>query len=343
MLSFNVDDGYLEGIVRGYRAALLSSNQYLNLTQCESLEDLKLQLSATDYGNFLANEPPPVTTAVLLEKLTDRLVADFEYLRSNAVGPLAKFLEYLTYSYMIDNVILIITGTLHERDAAELLDKCHPLGFFDSMAALTVATTVQDLYQTVLVDTPLGPYFKNCLSSHDLDELNIEIIRSTLYKAYLEDFYRFCTTELDDVTAEVMKSILEFEADRRVINITINSFGTELSKDDRSKLYPTCGLLYPDGVMRLARVDDEDAVKGVIESYANYRVLFDTSEHKTLEDRFFEREVALNKLSYMSQFQYGIFYAFLKLKEQEIRNIVWIAECIAQNQRDRIGNYVNIF
>lgn len=28
---------------------------------------------------------------------------------------------------------------------------------------------------------------------------------------------------------------------------------------------------------------------------------------------------------------------------QEIRNITWIAECIAQNQKDRIGNYITVF
>ena len=49
--------------------------------------------------------------------------------------------------------------------------------------------------------------------------------------------------------------------------ITINSFGTELSKDDRVKLYPKCGKLYPDGLSRLARADDYDQVRQVAEFY----------------------------------------------------------------------------
>lgn len=60
----------------------------------------------------------------------------------------------------------------------------------------------------------------------------------------------------------------QFEADRRAIIITINSFGTELTKDDRAKLYPRCGKLHPDGLSALARADDYEQVKQVAEYYA---------------------------------------------------------------------------
>jgi hypothetical protein len=35
---FKVDAGFLEGIVRGYKAGILTQAHYANLTQCETLE-----------------------------------------------------------------------------------------------------------------------------------------------------------------------------------------------------------------------------------------------------------------------------------------------------------------
>ena len=62
----------------------------------------------------------------------------------------------LSYGYMIDNVVLLITGTLHDRDIAELKEKCHPLGRFPAMASISAGQNVSDLYNEVLIDTPLG-------------------------------------------------------------------------------------------------------------------------------------------------------------------------------------------
>ncbi|KAL9044747.1 MAG: hypothetical protein Q9214_002135 [Letrouitia sp. 1 TL-2023] len=363
-LFYNVNGGYVEGIVRGYRNTLLTSQNYSNLTQCETIDDVKLQLSPA-YGDFLASLPPNPSTSSLANKTTDKLVAEFRYLQGQATGSLAKFMEYLTYGYMIDNVALIITGTLHERDTRELLERCHPLGWFETMPVLCVATNIEELYNSVLIETPLAPYFKGSLSHHDLDELNIEIVRNTLYKNYLEAFYRFVNDDPEirgTPTAEVMTEVLEFEADRRAINITINSFGTELSKQDRKKLYPEFGGLYPEGTLMLSRADDMEGVSLAVSGNSDYKSYFDqmgmggglggsgvgnmsggSSEGKSLEDMFYQKEMEISKMAFTRQFTHAVIYAWVKLREQEIRNITWIAECIAQNQKDRIGNYISVF
>jgi V-type H+-transporting ATPase subunit d len=38
-----------------------------------------------------------------------------------------------------------------------------------------------------------------------------------------------------------------------------------------------------------------------------------------------------------------MFYAYVKLKEQEVRNLVWICECILQRRKDQINKYIPIF
>eukprot|EP00834_Sanchytrium_tribonematis_P003547 NODE_140_length_16098_cov_0.678605.p6 type:complete len:343 gc:universal NODE_140_length_16098_cov_0.678605:12187-11159(-) len=334
-------DSYLDGIVRGYRSGLLSTAMYSNLCQCETLEDVKMQLAATDYGNFLQNEPPPLSTTLIAAKLNEKLVSDFNYLRANASPVLEKFLQFIRIEYMMDNVVLILSGTLHERDTDELMRRAHPLGYFDVLPALCVASDTTEL-RALLSESPLAPYLVD-MDAGDLDETNIEIIRNSMFKLYLEDYFRFIQ-EIGGTTEEVMTEILKFEADRRVINITINSIGVDLSKEDRANLYPTCGHLYPEGVYLLSQANDQENVKQIIGRYGQYSsVLETTTTEKSLEDKFFEKEVYLNKNSFMQQGHLGIFYAFLKLREQEIRNIIWICECVQQQQKERISNYVPIF
>jgi hypothetical protein len=58
-----------------------------------------------------------------------------------------------------------------------------------------------------------------------------------------------------------MPPLLLPQTDRRALNITLNSIGTELTRDDRKKLYSNFGLLYPHGHNELAAAEDFDQVR----------------------------------------------------------------------------------
>lgn len=76
------------------------------------------------------------------------------------------------------------------------------------------------------------------------------------------------------MTAEIMGDLLSFEADKRAINITLNSIGTELTREDRRKLYCGFGLLYPHGHFALAQAEDQDSVRAAVERVPQYRDFF---------------------------------------------------------------------
>lgn len=52
---------------------------------------------------------------------------------------------------------------------------------------------------------------------------------------------------------------------------------------------------------------------------------------KSIDDYMFEEKAKMYALAFEQQFHVGVYYAYLKLKEQEIRNIRWLAELVGLN------------
>jgi hypothetical protein len=53
--TFNIRHGFAEALVRGMRSSFLSDQDYNHLIQCETLEDVRLNLTETDYADSIAD------------------------------------------------------------------------------------------------------------------------------------------------------------------------------------------------------------------------------------------------------------------------------------------------
>merc|ERR1711920_964899 len=121
-------------------------------------------------------------------------------------------------------------------------------------------------------------------------------------------------------------------------------------------LYPSFGNMYPEGTHHLAKTCNETTVRAALEPYKQYLELFDevkqfyeqggeeggnkTGSFQSIEDLIYKENAKMFEMSFEQQYHFGVFYAWVKLREQEVRNIRWIADMIMVNKKDRIDSTI---
>jgi len=170
-------------------------------------------------------------------------------------------------------------------------------------------------------------------------------IKVMLKKIWLITFHRWIMGNCNEGTKEVMDNILKAESDWETLQIIYNSFSRPDMSDVkgqsmRKKFFNNLGHLYPGRSKSLQEAKDfkelQDRLIGseyhkYFEKIAEPKAAVDMPEVNlmTIDDY---QKIDMSRrysMGFFSQFQYGTFYAYLKLKELEIANIVHLAEIFA--------------
>mmetsp|Transcript_10869 Transcript_10869/g.19897 ORF Transcript_10869/g.19897 Transcript_10869/m.19897 type:complete len:425 (+) Transcript_10869:129-1403(+) len=366
--TWNMENGFLEARVRGFRSGFLTGAEYKQLMQCNTLDELKLALTDTDYGAFVttvarnSEEKMDLYAKRLFDACQSKFLGEFEYLRMNATGILQTFLDMITYGPMINNfckLIIAIQKTDEPAEVEKAIRNADPIGAYPHLNSIIAFDKkddlIVDLFDSLLVDTPVSKYFWQYFLPEMTDEdekkdeahalrkftteVELDIMMNMLQKYLLEDMYNY-SREIGGETWVVMKELLDFEADRRTLNVTYNSFGTPLNEPDRhdyerKMLYPNFGTLYPDGQTILSGYGPKPGI-------SDFATLGNEFKSKNMrfagllqdEENFVyglrQLEAKVYSMGFDSQSHFGCFYSFYKLKLIELRNLKLIFDTISQ-------------
>lgn len=362
LLTFNVDDGYTEALLRGMRASFLRKEDYDAMRDCTDLADFKMVLESSDYLAFFQSETGTMAAATIKAKMQEKLARELEHLKAQAAPELYQFLDKVAHQYMIDTVVNLIE-LIKNREHVLNIPAPDPLGTFREIADILrfEGDDIAELYELVLIDTPVGQYFQRFLAQlmaqgefqhRNMQEVNRQFaavspsqLRNSLKKIWLEDLYALCRG-LNGTSRELVEDLLKFEADCMTLQIVYNSIRQpDAGAHDNELLgkrsfFPDLGHLYPDCTVALEKATDIQSLRAAVEQQPVYYGILknvpdplnvsemNDDSKKSIDDYMFEAGTRKYSLAFEQQFHYAAFYAYLKLKEQEIRNTVLLADMV---------------
>lgn len=270
----NMDDAVAEAQVRSLRKGFLQKDVYRSLKGNNNMSEFKIVMEETDYGSaiFEGQREDRFDVQLLRMSMKKKLMAEMQYLISQSSYPLNEFLTGMLHRYQIENVVYVIEGLKSNRQIEDLMRNADPLGDFPELKNVQPVDgdDYATLYQQVLIDLPIGNYFRKFLDeltasdaaaddnvldakyvAEVLADKSMLQIQHHLSKIWLQEFYTFCRTELGETSARIMSDLLKFESDLQTIQI-IENYGQmsvadgAMTYSERKKYISKVGYLYPE-------------------------------------------------------------------------------------------------
>jgi V-type H+-transporting ATPase subunit d len=318
--------GYLISKVYGKELLLLTEQDYKTLNQCENIEEFCIKLSRT-YRYI--SEDMDHTKNELKRRLNKTLIDEYNECKKENDSLLSVILDYYIENHEIHNFFFLLQSKHNDPDLDKAFQKIE-IGNFDALKTLKFCKDMHDVQKYCVENSFLKKYFYKVKWAPEFKDNDFQKYQALFLKYHVEDAY----TNLSQYGLFI-QDILKTEADRYIIDLTINTINSkEIVGPERKKLFPRIYSLDTKTVDELSNSESIDDIKSTLNDKYNF--------NKDIYTELISRELKKYSESFKIHNDISCVYSYLRLREQEIKNILWIVECVLQDRRQEIDHLILI-
>lgn len=279
---------------------LLKRSDYSALAHCKSFEELIIKLN---HHFPHINEDMEYSAVALRAKLYRNVLDELEEFQDRECDFIDYFLDY--------NKITAFFTTL-ETGRAQLVP-----GAVEELRGLASCKSLDEAIRLYVQDTELARYFSG-IDANGAGHKHLQKTMALVLKNYYDFYY-------SKASSEYFREIIEAEGSRQILEICLNGSAIE----NKTVYFPLGSTVSESDKSRLRDCIDPREIRELVCPLAQEPIA---------------HAIEMCMQVYANSFkQYGdlsCLYAYFRLKEQEMNNIVWISECILQNSRSNINDII---
>lgn len=322
---------YITSKIHGQILKILKDPDYNALQQCDTLEDVLVKLSSTPYNKYL-NERAFLSNKEFKLQLNKSIVKEIDQIYKTADKHLRHILDYFINSYKVQNFIFLLSSKESDPCLEKSFHKIEEIGNFNELATLKFASDMNEVYKFCVETTFLKKYYLKVKIEPEIRDNDFQRIQSLFYKFLLEEYYEDCS--------EYMKEILKCEGDRKIIEIVLNSLeSVDLVGKKRERLFPNVCTFDLGMKNKLGACSSLDDLRGILAGHSRLRKIVGIEDDEIINAlQNIEMDVYWHAFKIYNDI--SCVYAYFRIKEQEIKNILWTVECISLKKKDFIKNII---
>lgn len=314
------DHGDLVTTLHCKQHLMLNKKDFEMLLECENIEDIcaKIQIQYPDViemKSYTKNELCNKLFNTLSKEVDDGL----EGLKTK------KHAEFFLINYKIQSFFFLLSSKEHDCDLTRSFSKIEQLGYFIELDTLKFCNDLDDVILFCIRNCFLLEYyeetdFEKDFKDNDYSICGLKFKRRHIYKYYDEDDHEF-------------ESILKFEGDKINFDVVLSTLESGMAPEKRMELMCKISNFNDEDLYKLANSSSVEDMKMVLQKNYFYKKYIDSLQENDLSLILLKIEMKYFE-SIFSEFNNIIsVYAFYKLREQEIKNIMWVAECVISGEK----------